>query len=74
MDWNLVCQDRGWRAFAQSVFMFGVMIGSYLFGDLSDRFGRKVTFLSSVLIQAIFGIAAGLAPDYWSFILLRYLS
>ena len=52
MDWNLVCDDSYWRATAQSVFMLGVLLGSYIFGDLSDRIGRKPAFVSSVIIQA----------------------
>ncbi len=53
MDWNLVCGDGFWRATAQSIFMVGVLLGSYIFGDLSDRFGRKPAFVSSVIIQVI---------------------
>ena len=71
MEWQLVCGNKGMRATAQSVFMIGVLIGSYLFGYISDKLGRKVSFFVSVVIMAVFGIASGLVPDYWSFILLR---
>ena len=54
MEWNLVCEDKQWRAFAQSFFMLGVLLGSYFFGDLSDRFGRKPTFFVSVVLQVQF--------------------
>ncbi len=51
MDWNLVCEDRHWKATAQSTFMVGVLLGSYIFGDLSDRLGRKKAFVSSIVLQ-----------------------
>ena len=41
----------GMRATAQALFMFGVLLGSYGFGKLSDKFGRKKSFFISVVIQ-----------------------
>lgn len=71
MDWELVCEKKGMRATAQAVFMAGVLVGSYFFGWLSDKIGRKVSFFISVVVQAIFGILSGLMPEYWSFVILR---
>ena len=71
MEWNLVCDDKEMRATAQSIFMVGVLIGSYVFGYLSDKFGRKVSFFISLIVIAVFGILSGLVTDYWSFVLLR---
>merc|ERR1712186_193593 len=59
------------RATAQAVFMAGVLAGSYFFGWLSDKLGRKVSFFVSVVVQAVFGILSGLVPNYWAFIVLR---
>ena len=42
--------------------MVGVLLGSYVFGEASDRFGRKPTFIASVVIQTVFGLLAGLLP------------
>lgn len=71
MDWDLVCENKSSKATAQSLFMLGVLIGSYIFGAISDQFGRKPAFMASVLIQAAFGILSGLAPNYWTFVLAR---
>ena len=46
--------------------MVGVLIGSYIFGEASDRFGRKPTFMASVIIQVIFGLLAGILPGSYS--------
>ena len=51
--------------------MLGVLLGSYIFGEMSDRIGRKPTFFLSVVLQVIFGILAGVAPEYYSFIIFR---
>ena len=71
MEWSLVCDNKEMRATAQSVFMAGVLIGSYVFGYLSDKLGRKVSFFISVVMMAIFGILSGLVTNYWAFIILR---
>jgi OCT family organic cation transporter-like MFS transporter 4/5 len=46
----------------QSLFMVGVLLGSYIFGEASDRFGRKPTFIASIIIQSGFGLLAGVLP------------
>jgi len=71
MDWNLVCDKKGMKATAQALFMVGVLIGSYGFGYLSDKFGRKKSFFLAVVIQVGFGLLAGIVPEYWSFVLVR---
>lgn len=53
--------------------MTGVLIGSYVFGDLSDRFGRRPTFFISLVIQLIGGLLAAISPEYITFVLARIL-
>ncbi|XP_055458843.1 solute carrier family 22 member 21-like [Psammomys obesus] len=46
-EWNLVCKDDWKAAFTTSCFYVGVLLGSFISGQLSDRFGRKnVLFLT----------------------------
>ncbi|XP_060219703.1 organic cation/carnitine transporter 2-like [Meriones unguiculatus] len=46
-EWNLVCKNNWKAAFATSCFYVGVLLGSFISGQLSDRFGRKnVLFLT----------------------------
>jgi OCT family organic cation transporter-like MFS transporter 4/5 len=39
------------RATAQALFMVGVLVGSKVFGILSDIYGRKFSFFLSVVLQ-----------------------
>lgn len=70
-DFDLVCGRQFLVPNSDSMFMLGVLLGSIVFGQLSDKYGRKPIFFASLVIQVIFGVAAGVAPEYFSFILAR---
>ncbi|XP_013147373.1 PREDICTED: organic cation transporter protein-like [Papilio polytes] len=71
-EWGLIC-SRSWLAsFTQTVLQFGILLGSILFGFLSDRYGRKNTFLVSITALIVFGFAIPFAPDYTTFTVLRF--
>ncbi|XP_063595666.1 organic cation transporter protein-like [Penaeus indicus] len=73
IDYELVC-DRAWlRANVQSVYMVGMLVGSYLFGDLSDRFGRKPVFLSALVLMVVVGVGQAAIPEYYTFTTLRFV-
>ncbi|XP_047499818.1 organic cation transporter protein-like isoform X1 [Penaeus chinensis] len=73
IDYELVC-DRSWlRANVQSVYMVGMLVGSYLFGDLSDRFGRKPVFLSALVLMVVVGVGQAAIPEYYTFTTLRFV-
>ncbi|XP_051732686.1 solute carrier family 22 member 5 isoform X9 [Ctenopharyngodon idella] len=50
-EWDLVCSDD-WRApLTTSLFFCGVLIGSVISGQMSDRFGRKIVLFVTMGIQ-----------------------
>lgn len=72
-EWNLVC-DRSWlRATGDSLFMVGVMLGSMIFGGLSDKFGRRPIFFLSLVIQLVGGILVAVSPEYISYVVFRLI-
>ncbi|KAI8492349.1 hypothetical protein Bbelb_298020 [Branchiostoma belcheri] len=71
MDNNIVCADKWLANLAQSIFMVGVLIGSITFGDLSDRFGRKVVLFAGIALNLVSGIATMFAPNFTAFVILR---
>ncbi|KAF4533495.1 hypothetical protein B566_EDAN000980 [Ephemera danica] len=70
-EWDLVCEKAWVRASADTLFMLGVLIGSILFGYLSDKYGRRPIFFLSLVLQVVGGIVAGIAPEYYSFVFAR---
>lgn len=72
-DWNMVCSRNWLRATSDSIFMVGVMLGSIIFGDLSDRYGRFPIFFASLVIQVIFGILVSVSPEYITYSISRLI-
>ncbi|XP_063218411.1 organic cation transporter protein-like [Bacillus rossius redtenbacheri] len=66
-EFNMVCNDAWLRALADSLFMVGVLLGSIIFGALSDRYGRRPIFFISLVMQVAVGLLAAAAPEYVSF-------
>ncbi|XP_076064263.1 organic cation transporter [Oratosquilla oratoria] len=73
IDYDLVCSRAWLRATVQSVYMAGMLVGSYLFGDLSDRFGRKPVFLAALLLMVVVGVGQAAIPDYYAFTTARFV-
>jgi len=55
------------------VFNLGVMAGALLFGFLSDKFGRKRTFIAALVSQALIGCGTAAAPNFYAFTALRFV-
>ncbi|CAB1342916.1 unnamed protein product [Coregonus sp. 'balchen'] len=49
----------------------GFLVGSITFGYLADRFGRKMSFLMSNLLNGVAGILVAVAPNYISMLVFR---
>ena len=43
IDLGMVCDDQWKKSFAQSVYMAGMLVGSFAFGTMADWIGRKIT-------------------------------
>jgi AAHS family 4-hydroxybenzoate transporter-like MFS transporter len=52
----------------------GLTVGSFLFGPVADRFGRKPTLIGSVFLFGIFSIASAWAGSIHTFTVLRFLT
>lgn len=51
----------------------GEMAGGLVWGLLSDRIGRRWTFLGTSAMAALFGTAAALSPCFYTFTMARFL-
>ncbi|XP_014890856.1 solute carrier family 22 member 2 [Poecilia latipinna] len=72
-EFDLVCSD-GWLVdLYQATLNVGFLIGSIAIGYLADRFGRKMSFLMSNVLNGIAGILVAVAPNYISLLVFRTL-
>ncbi|XP_016981511.2 organic cation transporter protein [Drosophila rhopaloa] len=72
-EWDMVCSRSLLSATSDSLFMVGVLLGSFIFGQMSDKLGRKPTFFASLVLQVIFGVLAAVAPEYVSYTISRII-
>ena len=54
--------------------MFALLVGSYLFGALSDKLGRKKAATIALLVNAIGLLGTAFMPDYISFTIARFIT
>ncbi len=57
-----------------SAYLAGAVVGSLGFGWLTDRWGRKRLFSITVLVYLVGTAASGLAWNFWSFALFRFIT
>lgn len=73
-QFNWVCEDSWKPAFTQSMFYAGAIIGTLVFGWISDQYGRYGSFISSNVVVMVTGIATPFAYDFNSFVAIRFLA
>ncbi|KAM6394743.1 uncharacterized protein O9250_013703 [Rhynochetos jubatus] len=73
-EWDLVCESKRLRQVAQSVYMAGILLGSGLFGVLSDKFGRRALLTWCYLQLGVTGAGTAAAPTFAVYCLCRFLS
>ncbi|XP_010552380.1 PREDICTED: organic cation/carnitine transporter 7 [Tarenaya hassleriana] len=66
--WNLSSHEE---SFITSVVFFGMLIGAYSWGIVSDKHGRRKGFLITAVVTFIAGFLSALAPNYTCLIVLR---
>uniref|UniRef100_A0A663F0S6 Major facilitator superfamily (MFS) profile domain-containing protein n=1 Tax=Aquila chrysaetos chrysaetos TaxID=223781 RepID=A0A663F0S6_AQUCH len=74
-EWDLVCESKRLRQVAQSIYMAGILLGSGLFGVLSDnRFGRRALLTWCYLQLGATGAGTAAAPTFVVYCLCRFLA
>ncbi|KAJ8877214.1 hypothetical protein PR048_021668, partial [Dryococelus australis] len=68
-DFDMTTQEKGLLG---SIALIGVICSSQLWGYLADRFGRKNILVLTLAMDALCGIVSSLAPDYYSFLVVRF--
>ncbi|KAG5263914.1 hypothetical protein AALO_G00270030 [Alosa alosa] len=70
-EWDLVCDDEWKTPFTVTLFFFGVLMGSFLSGIISDRYGRKCIFFATLAVQTVFSLIQA-ASNSWEMFCVFY--
>lgn len=68
-EWGISTEQEGDLG---SVAACGQALGALTFGALSDYYGRRPSFIASVTLSAVFGVATAAAPSYAWMMALRF--
>lgn len=72
-EFSLVC-DRLWMmSTVQASYMIGLLFGSLIMGQLSDRFGRRTMCVLCAVSVTVVGICASFVETYMQFLALRFI-
>ncbi|XP_071956473.1 organic cation transporter protein-like [Antedon mediterranea] len=72
-DFTLVCKHKRSAALAQSVYFFGLLVGSIFFGSVADRIGRKPTLIICAVLQSSLGLITAFVQSFAAYVCLRFL-
>jgi len=70
-EWELICSRSHLKAFSQSAYLAGLLIGSFAFSSVSDHFGRKIAVFLSIALLAGCGTVSAVADCLSLFALFR---
>ncbi|XP_015260144.1 PREDICTED: solute carrier family 22 member 7-like [Cyprinodon variegatus] len=73
-EWDLVCNDKQLNQALATYFFLGVMFGAIVFGQLSDKFGRKYMLLVALIGSTLLGTTSAFSTSYVMFAVSRALS
>jgi MFS transporter, putative metabolite:H+ symporter len=57
-----------------TAFFLGMLVGASGFGRLADRVGRRRVLIGTVLMDAAFGLASAIAPNFTTLLALRFFT
>ncbi len=70
-EWSLTSGQAG---FIGTAIFIGMLVGAWFWGAISDRVGRRLGFVLTVLVDSVFGFLSALSPGYLWLVVLRALT
>jgi len=73
-DFNLVCDRDFIRTLSKTIYMMGMLVGSFVFGWFGDRFGRRMAFLATTVCLTVGSVACALSQNIETYIVARFIT
>ncbi|KAK7926224.1 hypothetical protein WMY93_008534 [Mugilogobius chulae] len=73
-EFDLVCGDQWKQPLTSTIYFVGVLVGSFVCGQLSDRFGRKPVFFITLGVQSLFTFIQVFSTSWEMFAVLMFFS
>ena len=70
-DLKLTSSEQGWLS---AILFIGMLIGGYVWGGISDVYGRKKTLIIAMFVNAFCGFGSSLSQEKISFFIIRFVS
>jgi len=67
-DFNLICDDKYKQKWTQQATFFGLLVGVFVSGLISDKIGRSKTMMIMLTMVVICGTLTSFAPSYGWFL------
>ncbi|XP_054714288.1 organic cation transporter protein-like [Uloborus diversus] len=72
--WDMVCSDGHYTSFVLTLYNVGSIIGTPIYGLLSDRIGRKLVFFITIVVTAVTAISSVLMTDFTAFVVIKTIN
>ncbi|KAM9349643.1 solute carrier family 22 member 13-like [Symphorus nematophorus] len=72
-DFDLVCEKSNLVEVVQTVFMTGLLAGSFILGPLVESYGRRRTTQLPVVLLLIFVMVAGVSPNFYIHVVAQFI-
>ncbi|XP_030649714.1 solute carrier family 22 member 5-like [Chanos chanos] len=66
-EWDLVCENEYKEPLTSSIYFFGVLLGTFISGQMSDRYGRKPVLFIMMVMQTITIFIQMFSPSWEAF-------
>ncbi|XP_065809850.1 solute carrier family 22 member 13-like [Labrus bergylta] len=72
-DFDLVCGKSHPAEILQTIFMTGLLTGSFVFGPTAESYGRRRTTQIPVVLLLIFNIVSGVSPNVYVYAVSQFI-